>query len=170
MTALAREEIFRLMKSAKPLLENYPDLENQLQPNGFDLSLKQVRTLEGEGVLPTDNARRKLPSNNPLEFDCNNQIKLMPGIYSVVYNEVVNIPKDIMALATPRSSLLRSGCTVNTAVWDAGYSGRSESLLVVYNPAGLILERNTRLIQLVFFKLNAETGGYCGIYQNENKS
>ena len=73
-----------------------------------------------------------------------------------------------MALATPRSSLLRCGVTVNTAVWDAGYSGRSQSLLVVYNPGGFRLQRNARIVQLVFFQLSGETEGYNGTYQGEN--
>ena len=73
-----------------------------------------------------------------------------------------------MALATPRSSLLRCGVTVNTAVWDTGYSGRSQSLLVVYNPRGIRLEKNARIVQLVFFTLDRETEGYRGAYQGEN--
>jgi dUTP pyrophosphatase len=73
-----------------------------------------------------------------------------------------------MALAMPRSSLLRCGVTVHTAVWDAGYSGRSQSLMVVYNPRGFRLQRNARIVQLVFFRLTQETEGYQGIYQGEN--
>ena len=101
-------------------------------------------------------------------FDGLDSMELMPGTYIITYNEIVHLSKNIMALATPRSSLLRCGVTVNTAVWDAGYSGRSQSLMVVYNPRGFRLERNARLIQLVFFKLTGETEGYSGAYQGEN--
>ena len=73
-----------------------------------------------------------------------------------------------MALGRPRSSLLRCGVTVNTAVWDAGYSGRSQSLLVVYNPLGFRLQKDARVVQLVFFRLTGETKGYQGKYQGEN--
>ena len=73
-----------------------------------------------------------------------------------------------MALGRPRSSLLRCGVNVGTAVWDAGYSGRSQSLLVVHNPSGFSLEKNARLTQLVFFELTGESEGYQGIYQGEN--
>jgi dUTP pyrophosphatase len=103
-----------------------------------------------------------------LTFDKNGFIRLTPGIYSITYNEIVNLPKNVMALATPRSSLLRCGVTVNTAVWDAGYSGRSESLLVVYNPDGFELQKDARVVQLVFFRLSGETDGYNGTYQREN--
>jgi dUTP pyrophosphatase len=73
-----------------------------------------------------------------------------------------------MALARPRSSLLRCGVTIETAVWDAGYSGRSQALLVVHNPSGFHLQKNARVLQLVFFRLTGETEGYQGKYQREN--
>jgi dUTP pyrophosphatase len=78
------------------------------------------------------------------------------------------MPSDIMALGRPRSSLLRCGVDIGTAVWDAGYSGRSQSLLTVHNPAGFRVQRNARVMQLVFFRLNTETPGYNGKYQREN--
>ncbi len=92
----------------------------------------------------------------------------MPGAYIITYNEIVNLPTDVMALARPRSSLLRCGVTVDTAVWDAGYSGRSQSLMVVYHPRGFRLQRNARVVQLVFFRLTGATDGYQGTYQKEN--
>ena len=73
-----------------------------------------------------------------------------------------------MALGQPRSSLLRCGVTINMAVWDAGYSGRGQALLTVFNPHGFKLQKNARVAQLVFFQLAAETEGYNGTYQGEN--
>jgi len=64
--------------------------------------------------------------------------------------------KTLAAIAKPRSSLLRCGVTVETAVWDAGYSGRSESLLVVFNNNGFRLRKNARILQLLFFRLGEE--------------
>ncbi|HDD64086.1 MAG TPA: deoxyuridine 5'-triphosphate nucleotidohydrolase, partial [Thermoprotei archaeon] len=58
--------------------------------------------------------------------------------------------------------------TVETAVWDPGYRGRSYSLLIVYNEEGIRLKRNARLVQLVFIKVMGDTGGgYKGTYQFE---
>ena len=92
----------------------------------------------------------------------------MPGAYVITYNEIVHLPNNVMALARPRSSLLRCGVTVGTAVWDAGYSGRSQSLLVVHNTQGFRLQQNARIVQLVFLHLTGETEGYQGAYQEEN--
>jgi dUTP pyrophosphatase len=74
-----------------------------------------------------------------------------------------------MALGRPRSSLCRLGATLATAVWDAGYRGRSTAMLIVENPAGMRIERAARLLQLVFFTLDVATArGYDGEYQDEN--
>ena len=67
-----------------------------------------------------------------------------------------------------RSTLARAGVGLITAVWDAGYRGRSEVGLVVHNPDGAWLKRNARIIQLVFIKLVDETTPYSGIYNGEN--
>jgi dUTP pyrophosphatase len=86
----------------------------------------------------------------------------------ITYNEIVHIPTNLMALARPRSSLLRCGVSIGTAVWDAGYSGRSQSLMQVLNTRGFRVQKNARVAQLVFMTLSAETEGYAGKYQNEN--
>jgi len=63
---------------------------------------------------------------------------------------------------------VRAGATVLTAVWDAGYTGRSEVGLVVYNERGIWLKKNARIMQLIFLKLSGKTEGYAGIYNFEN--
>ena len=96
-------------------------------------------------------------------------LQLAPGGYLVTFNETVNLPLNLMALARPRSSLIRSGVSLHTGVWDAGYAGRSQSLLMVHHPAGYRMQRDARIAQLVFFPLvAADSEGYTGRYQNEN--
>ena len=165
---LNREDLKELLQGNPPLMECMVDVEAQLQPNGIDLTLRQVSVMQTPGQLAASNSQRVVSCQSPLVFDGMGFIQLAAGIYSIIFNEVVHLPPDVMALATPRSSLLRCGVTVNTAVWDAGYSGRSESLLVVYHPQGIKLQRDARIIQLVFFKLSDKTQGYNGIYQGEN--
>ena len=167
MTALSKEELRQLIDAKPSLLSDYLNLGEQMQPNGIDLTLQEVFSLAGPGIIPVDNAERKLSTLVSLPFNVSNHIHLAPGNYLVTYNEVVTLPKDVMALGRTRSSLLRCGAAIHTAVWDAGYSGRSQSLIVVYNKDGIILEKNARLLQLVFFRLGSATEGYRGIYQGE---
>jgi dUTP pyrophosphatase len=165
---LSRQDIRRLLKEKPPLIEGYIDIEEQVQPNGVDLTLRDIALIQSPGVIAAANDQRQLSSLAPLVFDGLGFIDLVPGAYIITYNEVVHLPQDIMALGRPRSSLLRCGVTVGTAVWDAGYEGRSQSLLVVYNPQGFRLQKNARVMQLVFMRLSSKTEGYQGTYQGEN--
>jgi len=166
---LSREDILKMLKASPPLVDNLFDIQQQVQPNGIDLTLKEIALLSSSGSLGLNNESRALSSTSPLVFDGLGRIDLLPGCYLVTYNEVVNIPRNIIALATPRSSLLRCGVSIHSAVWDAGYSGRSQSLMMVYNPRGFRIYRNARIIQMVFFLLSREVAqGYQGIFQGEN--
>lgn len=168
MTVLSRGDIELLIMSKPSLVADYVDLEAQLQPNGFDMSLREVAQMHSAGCLAVSNSGRVLPPASALAFDGSGSLYLPPGSYLITYNEIVNLPEDVMALGRPRSSLLRCGVAVHNAVWDAGYHGRSQSLLVVYNPQGFRLERNARIVQLVFMRLSSPTRGYRGAYQGEN--
>jgi dUTP pyrophosphatase len=168
MSILSRDDILALIHSDKPLVESYMDLESQLQTNGFDLSLRSVSSFVSPGRLSLDNTNRIISEQSRLKFGADGLLHVGPGAYSITYNEIVHLPKNIMALGLSRSSLLRCGASLHTAVWDAGYSGRSESLLMVYNPLGLDLEENARVLQLVFSTLTGVTQGYSGRYQGEN--
>jgi len=167
-TILSRQDILHLIQQKPPMVEDFIKLEDQVQPNGFDLTLREVAALQSGGRIAITNAQRQLSNLQPLAFDKDDYLDLAPGSYLITYNEIVNLPKNVMALGAPRSSLLRCGVTVHMAVWDAGYSGRSQSLMVVFNPAGFRVQRNARVAQLVFMELAGETEGYRGIYQGEN--
>jgi dUTP pyrophosphatase len=168
MAVLSGKDIRRLIRGKPPLVEGWLDLDEQVQANGFDLTLRDVALMKSAGRIMVDNRRRVVSGLAPLTFDKAGCLDLAPDIYMITYNEIVHLPKDIMALGRPRSSLLRCGVSVGTAVWDAGYEGRSQSLLVVHNPKGFRVQRNARITQLIFFYLTGESEGYQGIYQGEN--
>ena len=119
---LSKQDIHELLKKEPPLIEGYISLEEQVQPNGIDLTLREVSMLQSTGRIAVTNEQRLVSDLAPLVFDGLGFVELMPGAYIITYNEIVHLPKNIMALARPRSSLLRCGVTVNTAVWDAGCS------------------------------------------------
>ena len=167
---LSREQLRDLiLVPERPLVAEFVDLESQLQPNGFDVTLREVSRYAGQGQIGVSTEDRRLPELVPVEFDADGWVTLEPGPYHILYNEVVSLPESLMALGRPRSSLGRSGVTIHTAVWDAGYSGRSTSLLSVLNPSGFRVQHNARVMQLVFLGMAAATAlGYRGRYQGEN--
>ena len=154
---------------ARGLVESMIDPETQTQMCGVELTLQKIERFLTAGAVAFDNKERKLPETEPLNFDEMGWIELTAGAYLVTFNEIVNIPKDVAAMARARSTLLRCGATLETALWDPGYRGRSQSLLVVYNLQGLKLKKNARLMQLVFLRLENEAEKlYSGKYQGEN--
>ena len=169
MAALSREEIRTALNWNPPLVDGYVDVEAQLQPNGFDLSLQQVAQFTSSAQISGETSQRVISHNENLSFGNDGFLELATGPYLITFNEVVNLPPHLMALGKPRSSLLRSGVAVHGAVWDAGYRGRSQALLTVHNPHGFRVARNARLLQLIFFTLETPTQqGYTGFFQGEN--
>ena len=166
---LTREDIAVLLKSKHPLISDAIDLAEQLQPNGIDLTVRDISIFETPGILTETNEGRELSRTKLLVYDELGAVDLKAGAYLVTFNEIVHLPKNIMALARPRSSLNRCGVSIHSAVWDAGYTGRSQSMLVVYNMNGFKLYKNARIMQLVFmFTSRGVEEGYDGMYQQEN--
>jgi len=163
---LSGREIRRLILE-EGLVTGYLDLGLQVQPCGFDLSLESVEEFLGAGSVDFSNEERRLPETRKVDPSAEGWYTLPQGVYKVVYNETVKIPLNLVALAQTRSTLLRSGAQVATAVWDPGYHGRSSSLLIVHNPHGLRLKRGARIAQLVFFEAREVEEGYKGQYQGE---
>ena len=167
MGVLPLQQIHALIRGPEPLISEYLDLERQLQPNGFDLTLQTIARFRDSGHLGRDDAERRLATSEELPFGPQGKVHLPPGPYLVTLNEVVQLPDTIMALARPRSSLLRSGVAIHNAVWDAGYRGRGQVLLVVYNSHGFSIARNARILQLVFLALETATiAPYAGLFHN----
>jgi dUTP pyrophosphatase len=165
---LSKQEIERLIQGTPALIAHMPEPHVQIQPNGVDITLDVVSTFDGPGTIAVSNNDRVLPGNRELAYDDDGFVHLAPGAYHARFNEVVALPDWLMAYARPRSSLLRSGVAMHTAVWDAGYAGRGASLLVVYHPEGFRLQKNARIAQLVFHTLTSATdAGYTGTYQHE---
>lgn len=168
MPAIPREELRRLLNASPPLIEDVGDLERQLQPSGIDVRIERVFKVTSPALLGATDALREPAAREEIAPDADGWWDLHQGSYVIAFREKVNLPNDIMAIARPRSTLLRSGVTIHSAVWDAGYSGRGEGLLTVFNARGFRIQRGARVQQLVFFRLEHAThDGYRGRYQGE---
>ncbi len=168
---LGRPTLLARLAAVPPLVEGLADPSTQVQPHGIDVRVECVWRFASAGALARDvpgRDGRALPDYAPVPFGATGAVHLTADAYLVRFAEIVHLPVDLMALGRPRSTLLRCGAALHTAVWDAGYVGRSEALLVVSNPHGLRLERGARICQLVFFPLDAPSSGYTGSYQGEH--
>ncbi len=169
MQFLSSNEFGDYLRCEKPLVDCMIDASEQVQPNGIELTLREVSKLTSAGRIAVSNKNRSVSSVEAVPFDETGSVFLEKGCYQVLFNEITNIAPDMFAFARVRSSLLRSGAAIQTALWDSGYSGRPSALLTVYNENGIYLEKNARVIQLVFYKLAAPVNKtYSGAYQKEN--
>lgn len=168
---LNREELKKLIAENK-LVENLIDLDTQITPNGIDLTLANVYEFDSRGSLDFSSKERIIPGCKELTLKKENPQdkfgwwELKPGAYKVKTNEIVNLPNDLIGIAFTRTSLLRMGVFTQHGVWDAGYKGKAEFMLVVSNPHGARLKENARIAQLIFTKINETSQGYQGIFQN----
>ncbi|NYZ74422.1 deoxyuridine 5'-triphosphate nucleotidohydrolase [Candidatus Micrarchaeota archaeon] len=142
---------------------------SQFQPAGIDITMKEIYRFKSAGLIDFDNKERKISDVEPVDFE-SDRVSLKPGAYKVIFNEYVRIPKNVAGICLPRSSMLRCGATLECAVWDPGYEGRSEALLVVRNEHGIILKRNAKIGQMVFIRLSEDASSlYEGKYKGENR-
>ena len=155
-----RETMF---KSGRFVAAQLGDLrDDQIQPNGVDLTLEGVFEQTSAGRIGRDG--KTIGEREPIDAE-DGWYRLPPGGYVVRYAETVRIPEDHVGFLLPRSSLLRNSCMLDTAVWDAGYEGRGEGLLEVHHEVEL--EAGARIAQLVLADA-AHSGTYDGDYQGEH--
>jgi len=135
---------------------------DQPQPNGVDLRVAAIfrpRTHGHIGETETHIGDREPvgPTDGTYRLD--------PGGYIIRYREEIAIPEGHLGVLYPRSSLLRNGAMINTAVWDSGYRGRGEGLLDVTAP--LTIDEGARVAELVLAEAEHD-GRYDGQYQDEH--
>ena len=97
VAVLSMQDIHRLLQQEPPLIESYINLEEQVQPNGIDLTLREVALLQSSGKLAVKNSQRVVSDLAPLMFNGLGFIDLMTGAYIITYNEIVHLPKNVMA-------------------------------------------------------------------------
>lgn len=153
-------------KNAIKYVRDLINLNLQMQVNGVDLTVGEIYQFCEQGMLDFDNSQRKIPRAELLKPK-EGWYDLKPGVYLVRYRESVKIPLDCVALVLPRSSLLRMGVTLYTALYDSGYRGKGIGLLTVFNPFGVKLSTDARIGQIIFIKSEKVEKGYEGEYLGE---
>ncbi|ACX73124.1 deoxyUTP pyrophosphatase [Methanocaldococcus vulcanius M7] len=140
--------------------------DEQIQQCGVDLRVWKIFKLEGKGIIDFSNEKRELPKYieifNSEKDEC---ITLDNGVYVVKVADYIKVPKNTAAFAYPRSSLLRMGSTLYSAVHDPGYEGRPEYLMHVFNP--ITIYKYARIAQIVFVECKDVRGCYDGIYKGK---
>lgn len=122
---------------------------------GWDLTVKDIKEIN-----PGDN--RLLKSGT--EFDHNtyttvpltiNPYKedqhiwvITPGVYSLTFYQGCSLPNNIKAEIVHRSSLLRMGVEIRSAVYDPGFKVEEMgAVMIAHNP--VVIEKGSRVAQIL---------------------
>jgi deoxycytidine triphosphate deaminase len=166
----------------KGLIENLPDdkkrLRKHVNPAGIDMRIDKIHEIKGKSILLDDYKEEPTYKELKLKDMTIKGIKrkcweLKPGTYLVSYVESVNLNLEegdkffVSAFVLPRSTVMRFGNNVRTALGDPGYKGFWKSTLRIDVP--MILGWKTRICQIVMLKTQKSKMKYKGSYQNEGK-
>lgn len=143
------------------------DSGTQEQPAGYDVSVNTIHSFPADQItLGITKGENSILEELPLVggfYELSS-----PGAYFVTLNEITTIPKDAIGILLPRSTLLRNGLDVRTALFDPGYSGQPKVMLVCHRPARI--QKFSRIGQLVIIKSDKEFNSqYSGQYQGEKE-
>jgi dUTP pyrophosphatase len=140
------------------------DSGEQKQPAGFDVTVSNIQSFpDSKYTLAIEKGENSPLSQIPLDGE---YFDLAPGAYFVELNEITTIPEDSIGILLPRSTLLRNGLDVRTALFDPGYTGQPKVMLVCHRPARI--QKFSRIGQLVILRSDREfSRKYSGRYQNE---
>lgn len=164
---LGTDVLLKLVKEKK-LVEDLSERElRNPEGAGFDLRIGQIYELEGEGMLGIE--ERETPEARLLaeyKEGKKEEFILEPRKYYILKTiEKVNLPQDILALFTPRSTLFRSGVYIFGGQVSPGYKGQLTMGIYNFSEEKFHLELGSRVIHIMFFEVKGKSNPYRGQWQ-----
>ncbi|MDR2967240.1 MAG: deoxyuridine 5'-triphosphate nucleotidohydrolase [Methanobacteriaceae archaeon] len=150
------------MLGEKELIKLFPDFAELIQPSGIDLALEEVFIQKSSGSL-IDN-EKNLPNIESLDGPI--YTLKSKTAYLATIDRKIKIPKGYAMLYKPRSTLLRSFVSVQTAVGDPGFIGTLMFLIYNHGDYDYKIKKGDRIAQGVVFEVKG-SGEYSGSYQEK---
>ncbi|MBE6495206.1 MAG: deoxyuridine 5'-triphosphate nucleotidohydrolase [Methanobrevibacter thaueri] len=148
------------MLGEEELVKLFPDFADLVQPSGIDLELDKIYVQKSGGSL-IDN-EKTLPEIEELPGEV---YTLKPHTaYLASIKRKVKIPKGYTMLYLPRSTLLRSFISVQTAVGDPGFYGTLMFMIYNHGEFDYKIKSGDRIAQAVVYPVKG-SGEYNGSYQ-----
>lgn len=142
--------------------------EKQYQPNSIDLKLGRVYTEDLKmSEIGLFNGKKFLPNYKEVEtfkIDGKDCYRLLSGqAYWFEIEPAMEIPNDVAQFYLPRSSLLRCGVSLHTALGDSGFKGHLMFLAINNCKHTVIVGKGERVATAINFEV--EDGSlYVGDY------
>lgn len=164
---LGIKELHKLVKS-KNLVINLSERElTNPEGAGFDLRMGELYEVKGQGFLGVQ--ERETPDMelvSKFDPDKTSEVLLKPNTYYILKTvEDVNMPDDLLAIMTPRSTLFRSGVFIFGGQVPPGYKGGLSMGIYNFRPVDFKLEMGARVVHIMFFEVKGEANLYRGQWQ-----
>jgi len=164
---LGAKKILKLVKEKK-LVENLSERElKNPEGAGFDLRIGELYQLKGQGFLGVE--ERETPEVKLLakvDEKKSKKVILQPRTYYLIKTiEKLNLPENLLALFTPRSTLYRSGVYIFGGQTAPGYQGELTTGIYNFRDEKFELEMGSRVIHIMFFEVKGKSNLYRGQWQ-----
>ncbi|HVF69697.1 MAG TPA: 2'-deoxycytidine 5'-triphosphate deaminase [Xanthomonadales bacterium] len=172
---LGPKEILKLVKTKK-LVENLSERElTNPEGAGFDLRLSEVYKISGKaflGVTERHTAEISLiakfgsQKSKVKSTIQNSKVIIKPGdFYLIKTIESVNMPENLTASITPRSTTYRSGLFIRTGNVPPGYCGGLNFGLKNEGTVPVTIELGARIVHIQFSEVKGGGNMYRGQWQ-----
>lgn len=153
----------------------YPNRnEDDYQPSGLDLRVGRVFTFDNDFIAFLHEGEKQLPKQVEIPVGHLPEYALYDGWllephrpYMFEVQEKIKIGDNNAQFYLPRSSLLRAGVNVYTALGDLGYNGFLRFLVINHRRAPFFIQQGERFAQLVDFEVRGGSESYDGDYQED---
>lgn len=165
------------------LKKMYPNRnEKDYQPSGMDLRLGNIYSLDDKNdssFFGLIDGKKFLPKHIEIKSGIlkTEEGKDIPGWFlqpNIPYicevQEQIKIGENNAQFYLPRSTLLRAGVNVYTALGDLGYNGHLSFLVINHGSRPFFIEKGERFAQLVDFEVKGGSESYDGDYQEKEDS
>lgn len=159
--------LLQLVKKIR-LVDNLSERElTNPEGAGFDLRLGEVYTISGKAFLGvTERHTAEVTVVKKYDEKKVSQVIIKPGeFYLIKTIEEVNMPDNLTASITPRSTTYRSGLFIRTGNVPPGYCGGLTFALKNEGPVAVTIEMGARIVHIQFHEVKGGGNTYRGQWQ-----
>jgi len=159
--------LLQLVKEKK-LVEGLSERElTNPEGAGFDFRLGEVYKISGKAFLGiTERHTAEVTLIAQYDEKKKSSVTLKPDDFVLVKTiETVNMPENLSATITPRSTLYRSGLFLRAGNCPPGYSGGFTFALKNEGPVEVTIELGSRFVHVQFFEVAGGGNMYRGQWQ-----
>ncbi len=164
---LGVKKLLELVEKDK-LVENLSERElKNPEGAGFDLRIGELYEIKGRGFMGVEErATPEMKLMAKYEEGKTVKVELQPRTYYAMKTiESVNMPDDLLAIMTSRSTLFRSGVYIFGGQTPPGYKGGLTMGLYNFRDEKFDLEMGARVVHIMFSQVEGESNLYRGQWQ-----